>query len=59
MYFVPTNLGLAIRVDEAWTLVDIIDADAQPSVTPAGRDYPFDSYQALPENWNGKTRVPD
>ena len=58
-YFIPTNLGVAIRVDEVWTLVDLIDAEAEPSGTPAGRGYPFDSYRGFPENWNGKTRVPD
>ena len=53
-YFIPLNF----RVDEVWTLVDMIDAEAEPA-TPAGRDYPFDSYRAFPENWNGLTRVPD
>ena len=52
-YFIPTNLGVAIRVDEVWTLVDLIDAVAEPSATLAGRAYPFDTYQAFPENWNG------
>ena len=58
--FIPTNLGLAVRVDEVWTLVDMIDAEeAELPSTPAVGEYPFDSYRAFPENWNGKTRVPD
>ena len=57
LYFIPTNLGVAVRVDEVWAMADLIDA-ATPS-TPAGRAYPYDSYQAFPENWNGVTRGPD
>ena len=58
-YFIPMNLGVAVRVDEVWAMVDLIDAEAPPPPPPPGRDYPFDSYQAFPENWNGRTRVPD
>jgi hypothetical protein len=56
---IPMNLGLAIRVDEVWAMVDLIDAEATPPSTPPGSAYPFDSYQAFPENWNGVTRGPD
>ena len=55
-YFIPMNLGVAVRVDEVWAMVDLIDAEAP---TPSGRDYPFASYQAFPENWNGVTRGPE
>ena len=55
-HFIPMNLGLAIRVDEVWAMVDLIDAQAP---TPAGKAYPYDSYQAFPENWNGLTRGPE
>ena len=58
-YRVPVGLGLAIRVDEVWAMVDLIDAEATPPSTPPGSAYPFDSYQAFPENWNGVTRGPD
>ena len=60
-HFIPMNLGLAIRVDEVWAMVDMIDAAMPPSTppTPPGRAYPYDSYQAFPENWNGLTRGPD
>ena len=60
-YFIPLNFGVAVRVDEVWALVDMIDrAEApEPPATPAGSDYPFDSYRAFPENWNGLTRAPD
>ena len=57
VYFIPMNLGVAVRVDEVWAMVDMIDAEAAPP-TPQGRE-PFDSYQAFPENWNGVTRAPD
>ena len=59
-YFIPMNLGVAIRVDEVWTMVDLIDAATPPPAppTPPGRAYPYDSYQAFPENWNGLTRGP-
>ena len=55
-YIVPVGLGLAIRVDEVWAMVDLIDAEVP---TPPARAYPFDSYQAFPENWNGVTRGPE
>ena len=58
-HFIPMNLGLAIRVDEVWAMVDLIDREPAPPSTPPGRDYPFDSYQAFPENWNGVTRGPE
>jgi len=59
MYFIPMNLGVAIRVDEVWTLVDMIDLEAEPPATSAGGAYPYDSYRAFPESWNGVARVPD
>ena len=55
-YFIPMNLGVAVRVDEVWAMVDLIDAEVP---TPPARAYPFDSYQAFPENWNGVTRGPE
>ncbi|MDE0217980.1 MAG: serine protease [Spirochaetaceae bacterium] len=59
-HLIPMNLGLAIRVDEVWAMVDLIDREeAGPPSTPPGSAYPYDSYQAFPENWNGLTRGPE
>ena len=49
------DLDFGIRVDEVWTLIDLIEADPDPP--PAGsRSYPYGTYRAYPKNWNGQTR---
>ena len=55
---IPTgNLGFAIRVDEMWRLVDLIDAGAlQAAVATPAKDPVQGLYRGFPENWNGKTR---
>ena len=56
---IPTgNLGFAVRVDEVWNLVDLIDAGALPAAvaTPPAKDPVHGLYQGFPQNWNGKTK---
>ena len=52
----PTgNIGLAIRVDDVWSLIDAIDAEASQPVAAEISEYPHRSYHAFPERWNGTT----
>jgi hypothetical protein len=55
---IPTgNLGFAIRVDEVWRLVDLIDAGALPAEVATPATGPVHGpYRGFPENWNGNTR---
>ena len=50
------DLDFGIRVDEAWTLIDLIEAVATKPPAAAPRVYPYTSYRAYPENWNGLTQ---
>ena len=54
---VPTgNIGFAIRVDEVWKLIDLIDAGALPAeVAASTQDSVHGVYRGFPEDWNGKT----
>ena len=55
---IPTgNLGFALRVDEVWRLVDLIDAGALPAATATPAKSPVHGlYRGFPQNWNGKTK---
>lgn len=46
------DLDFGIRVDEVWTLIDLIKAGAAPSA--GSRAYPYSTYQAYPEDWTGR-----
>ena len=49
------DLDFGVRVDEVWTLIDLIEADAV-ALQPAGsRDYPHATYRAYPKGWNSQT----
>ena len=54
---IPTgNIGFAIRVDEVWKLIDLIDAGAlQAEVAASTQDSVHGIYRGFPEDWNGKT----
>ena len=54
---IPTgNIGFAIRVDEVWKLIDLIDAGAlQAEVAASPQDSVHGIYRGFPEDWNGKT----
>jgi len=54
---IPTgNLGFALRVDEVWKLIDLIDAGAlQAAVATPAKGPVHGLYRGFPENWNGKT----
>ena len=43
------DLNFGIRVDEAWDLIDLIEADAEPP-TAGSRVYPHATYRAYPED---------
>ena len=48
------NLDFGIRVDEVWSLIDLIEAGgAAPAA--GSRDYPHASYRAYPKDWNRQT----
>ena len=54
-YPVPIPIGdldFGIRVDEVWTLIDLIEADDTRAPAPAAgvRAYPHSTYHAFPEN---------
>lgn len=64
-----SSLGFGIRVDELWRLFDL--TRARRTVTEVAgrtvitefeilpsRDYPHDTYQPFPLNWNGETILP-
>ena len=57
LVFVPTgNVGVAVRVDEAWKMVDMIDAGAlQAEVAASSKEAVHGNYRGFPEDWNGKT----
>ena len=66
---IPTgNIGFGIRVDDVWRLVDLgeIGTSARAVVSSKKiqmrslpmRDYPYDTYQPFPVNWNGQTALP-
>ena len=42
------DLDFGIRVDEVWTLIDLIEAAAQPPPAAGSRGYPFPTYRAYP-----------
>ncbi len=56
------SLNFGIRVDAVWGFLDILEAGAKAPAfldEPARqRDYPHDTYQPFPQNWNGETTVP-
>ena len=49
------NLDFGIRVDEAWTLIDLIEADDGAQQPVGTRVYPHASYRAYPKDWNRQT----
>ncbi len=64
-----SSLGFGIRVDEMWRLFDLTRARRTlPEVAGRtvgtvleilpSRDYPHDTYQSFPLNWNGETILP-
>ncbi len=61
------SIDFGIRVDEVWDLIDHIESQSSvvagaPGLAPPAamplRDYPFETYQPFPENWNGQTISP-
>ena len=53
--YVPIPVGdldFGVRVDEVWTLIDLIETGAEPAVS--SRVYPHSTYRAYPEGWNGQ-----
>ncbi|MCY3712301.1 MAG: serine protease [Gemmatimonadetes bacterium] len=64
-----SDIGFGIRVDELWRLYDITRArrtipgaagrtvSTELELLPS-RDYPHDTYQPFPLNWNGETILP-
>ena len=44
------DLDFGIRVDEVWTLIDLIEAAAQPPPTAGSRGYPYPTYRAYPDD---------
>ena len=44
------DLDFGIRVDEVWTLIDLIEAAAQPPPTAGSRGYPYPTYHAYPDD---------
>lgn len=66
---IPTgNIGFGIRVDDVWRLVDLGSSGTSPRITISSknvflrrlpiRDYPHNTYQPFPLNWNGQTVLP-
>lgn len=51
------DLDFGIRVDEVWTLIDLIEAAAKPPAA-GSRSYPYPTYRAYPDAWNGRTTAP-
>ena len=57
------SLDFGIRVDAVWDFIDVLDS-GRAGMPPVGgqptrhRPYPYDTYQAFPENWNGETILP-
>ncbi|MDE0248874.1 MAG: trypsin-like peptidase domain-containing protein [Gammaproteobacteria bacterium] len=57
------SLDFGIRVDAVWDFIDVLDA-GRAGTPPMGgqpspdRPYPYGTYQAFPENWNGETVAP-
>ena len=54
---IPTgNIGYAIRVDEVWELIDLIDAGAlQAEVAASTQVSVHGIYRGFPGDWNGRT----
>ena len=48
------DLDFGIRVDEVWTLIDLIEAGGAAAAA-GSRDYPHASYRAYPKDWNRQT----
>lgn len=46
------DLDFGIRVDEVWTLIDLIEAATKPPAA-GSRGYPYPTYRAYPDAWNG------
>ena len=44
------NLDFGIRADEVWTLIDQVEATADPPA-PGARAYPYPAYRAYPDAW--------
>ena len=51
------DLDFGVRVDEVWTLIDLIEAATEPPAEGA-RGYPYPAYRAYPDGWNGRTASP-
>ncbi len=63
------NIGVGIRVDEIWRFIDHLESRVsarvnansgalRPRTVMPESDYPYDTYQPFPENWNGTTIGP-
>lgn len=52
------SLNLGIRVDEAWDLIEHLEASASPQRPAPMPSYPHAEYQPFPENWNGEVVTP-
>ena len=52
------SLDLGIRVDEAWDLIDDLEAGLSAPAQAPRQDYPHGGYQPFPANWNGETIRP-
>ena len=48
------DLDFGIRVDEVWTLIDLIEAGGAAAAA-GSRDYPHASYRTYPKDWNRQT----
>ena len=51
------DLDFGIRVDEVWTLIDLIEAAPQPPAARS-RGYPYPTYRAYPDAWSGRASAP-
>ena len=52
------SLNVGIRVDAIWDFLDTLEADDRAPAAAPQQDYPHDTYQPFPANWNGETVAP-
>ena len=48
-------IDYAIRIDEAWAIVDIVEGSGATLRVAASTREPLGDYQAFPDNWDGST----
>ena len=51
-------IDYAVRIDEAWAIVDMVEASGAAKRVAASSREPVGDYQPFPENWDGATEEP-